>query len=164
MRGAWALVLAMALARAEPRRVNVRTPPSAVGAPLPSLSLRTLDGSPWQPDGPLVLVFWATWCAPCIRELPAFLDFAREVPPPAVALAVSLDTDAETVRRHFPQGVPPAVARALELEGAQSLGVTTLPHTIILGPDNERRADLAGDRDWASPAVRQEVLQALGAR
>lgn len=114
------------------------------------------------PGRPRVLHFWATWCAPCIRELPAFLDFARAAAPRAELLAISLDADWPTLRRHFPQGIPPEVVRARDLDGPQALGVTTLPHTLVLGAAGRIEANLPGERDWAAPETRAAVLQPLG--
>ena len=50
--------------------------------------------------GKTVLIdFWATWCAPCIRALPTLRELHEELPPDAFALlAISVDAEAETVR------------------------------------------------------------------
>lgn len=44
-------------------------------------------------DGTLVVNFWATWCAPCIKELPLFEQLAAEARPGLEVLLVSLDLD-----------------------------------------------------------------------
>ena len=50
--------------------------------------------------GKTVLIdFWATWCVPCIRALPALRELHEELPPETFALlAISVDSEAETVR------------------------------------------------------------------
>ena len=50
--------------------------------------------------GKTVLIdFWATWCAPCIRALPTLRELHQELPPETFALlAISVDAEAETVR------------------------------------------------------------------
>jgi thiol-disulfide isomerase/thioredoxin len=55
--------------------------PFAVGAPAPSTRGHTLDGgafdlAAWKGQ-PVVVNIWATWCGPCVHELPAFADAAR---------------------------------------------------------------------------------------
>src|SRR5438067_8894697 len=53
-----------------------------------------------RPAGKLLVVhFWATWCAPCVEELPGLLAYAREIKndPSVELLAVSVDDDWGTV-------------------------------------------------------------------
>lgn len=56
------------------------TPAPSTRRPLPDLELPCLDGSgtvelSWI-DGPAVINLWASWCAPCLEELPAFQRYA----------------------------------------------------------------------------------------
>lgn len=63
----------------------------------------------------VVLHLWATWCLPCLDELPVVAAFAREVKGKGVAVvSVSLDTPVEEAR--------PIVGRALEKGKAADLG------------------------------------------
>jgi len=49
---------------------------------LPEFSLRNMDGSTWHSeqwaDKFLVLNFWATWCPPCLEEMPVFTKLQKE--------------------------------------------------------------------------------------
>jgi peroxiredoxin len=60
---------------------TVRKPEPAVGHPAPDFALTTLAGEPFMLSDaagtPVVLNFWATWCAPCRNELPALQDAAE---------------------------------------------------------------------------------------
>ncbi|HEY5665636.1 MAG TPA: TlpA disulfide reductase family protein, partial [Gammaproteobacteria bacterium] len=51
---------------------------------LPEIVLNDLSGAPtplatWS-DGPMLVNFWATWCAPCLREIPLLKSFQDEHP------------------------------------------------------------------------------------
>jgi thiol:disulfide interchange protein DsbD len=72
----------------------------AAGAPAPSaagpaLSLTSLDGKPIDLAGKVAVVnFWATWCVPCIKEIPSFNKLHREFASKGVVVVgVSMDED-----------------------------------------------------------------------
>lgn len=77
----------------------------AQAGPVPSFSLKQLDGSLFRLDDHLkkqviVLDFWATWCVPCTRSLKALQEL-RDRHPDAVVLAVAID-DARTLAQVEP--------------------------------------------------------------
>lgn len=76
-RRAW-LCLAVATCTAGVTWGLLPTPPQ--GEPLPALTLKTLEGEPVQltalhQDKPMVVNLWATWCAPCRREMPLLAQY-----------------------------------------------------------------------------------------
>lgn len=134
------------------------TPTPAAG-PAPQEPLLARDGTALQLgdlSGRVVLVnFWATWCAPCIRELPSLLKLTRRRSGNDFAvLAVSQDLKGwpaiapfvashglDGLRvRHDPKG---ALARAL--------GVRGLPSTVLIGRDGRVLGHLTGFAEWDSP-------------
>ena len=93
--------LVTTLADAE-RALLFRIEHATAGGTLPAAKGRRLDGV--EEDlgrlaGKVVLIdFWATWCAPCIRALPTLRKLHDELPPARFALlAVSVDAERETV-------------------------------------------------------------------
>jgi thiol-disulfide isomerase/thioredoxin len=107
---------------------------------------------------PLLVHLWATWCDPCVRELPGLLAYAREGRAPV--LAVSLDDDWAKVRAFLSGNVPPEVVRAKDEGVAALFGVPGLPATIVVGPDGAVRERRLGAIDWASPEARARVEEA----
>ena len=101
------------------------------GMPLP---LRTLRGKP------LLLNFWATWCPPCVDELPLLSDFYRENQAKGwqvLGLAVDQRAPVQHFLRQTPLAFPVALAGAAGLELSRSLGNLSggLPFTVLLGSD-----------------------------
>ena len=84
-------------------------------ASLPQANLATLDGKPVQlselaPGKPMVVNLWATWCPPCIREMPV-LEQAQKDNPGVAFVFVNQGERPETIRRFMQD---------------QSLGLTNL--------------------------------------
>lgn len=127
--------------------------------PAPSEGFQTLDGAPAALDGfrgqVLLVNFWATWCAPCVREMPALERLHLQLAEEGLAvLAVSQDRNGAAV-------VTPFLARIdlqhlpiyLDSKGAlgRAFGVQGLPTTYVVGRDGRVLATLVGPAEWDSP-------------
>jgi thiol-disulfide isomerase/thioredoxin len=130
----------------------------------PDFEFERADGAVERLSGrrgrPQIVHLWATWCDPCVKELPGLLAYVRETGAPV--LAVSLDDDWAKVRAFLPEGVPPAVVRAREDGVAARFGVPGLPATIVVGADGAVRARRLGAIDWASPEARAKIEAETG--
>lgn len=116
----------------------------------------------------VVLNFWATWCAPCRKEMPALAALANEFGAAGLAV-VTVATGPNNARpameRFFAEiGVdtlPYHVDPRQRFAGA--MGVRGLPATIILDRQGRELARLQGDADWYSPEARAIIAAVLGA-
>jgi thiol-disulfide isomerase/thioredoxin len=119
-------------------------PPSGIPkTPLPEFRVRTLDGeevSALSLRGRWVVVnFWATWCPPCVREIPDFIALQNEFGPERVRfLGLSVD-DGEDVVRQFAARVSLNYPVAVVDEEVVGLfgGVDGLPTTFLVDPDGQ---------------------------
>lgn len=111
-----------------------------VGQQLPDFTLTTLDGGEFRLHDSrgkyTVLNLWATWCAPCVGELPYFDRLAREYPQQVSVLAVHSDLVTDDVAAYlsnFDYRMPFAVDESGKAVAAMG-GSLLLPQTLVLDP------------------------------
>lgn len=103
----------------------------------------------------LVLNFWATWCPPCMEELPSLITMqdklrARGV----VVLGVSIDVDADAYHHFLKQrGVNFLTVRDPEQKIAGLYGTSGWPETYVIDRQGVLRRKFIGAVDWSSPDV-----------
>ncbi len=109
----------------------------------------------------VVLNFWATWCAPCRKEMPELAALQAELGGDAfqvVTVATGRNTD-EGMRRFFEEiGVDNLPLHKDPRQAlARDMGVLGLPVTVILDPQGSEIARLQGDADWSSDSAKAIV-------
>jgi thiol-disulfide isomerase/thioredoxin len=107
----------------------------------------------------VVLNFWATWCMPCVAELPSLAELAAKAPE-VVVLPVSTDHGGLAVVQDFyrSHGIA-GLGIWLDPKGAASeaLHLRGLPTTLIIDRQGRERGRLEGGADWASAAAVAEI-------
>ncbi len=129
---------------------------SHAGKPMPAESITGADGKPVTlahlADGrPLLVNLWATWCAPCIAELPAIASMATARKDLSV-VAVSQDAEGQTSVGPFLKtrgiaGLPVALDPENRLAFAYATGV--LPTTVLYDAKGREVLRVIGALDWA---------------
>jgi len=122
-----------------------------VGEPAPDFSRRDLAGKPLHLanfHGKLILLnFWASWCGPCLEEMPRFSQWQRTYGARGLqVIGISMDDDPAAVAavlKRRPVAYPIAVGDAQlgELYG----GVLGLPLTYLIGTDGRILARYQGE-------------------
>jgi len=146
------LALACGLARAQPARA------AGEGEAAPRFSLTTDQGRRVATSSfggrLLVLNFWETACAPCVKELPSLDAFAhRFAPQGVVVLAISGDEDAAVYRRFLSDHrVTLDTYRDPERRIARAFGTTAFPETYLI-QDGVVVRKVVGGIDWSSAAI-----------
>ncbi len=103
------------------------------------------------PGAPHLVHFWATWCAPCLEELPSLLAAAEAEGVPLLAVT---DEPWPTVQSWFGGQVPAAVVRDRGGEALERWQVSGLPDTFAVA-DGRITARVGGARDWSSRDARR---------
>jgi peroxiredoxin len=117
--------------------------PDAAGR---TISLRAQRGHP------VVLNFWATWCPPCVDEVPSIEELARRLDGTDLRLlAVSVDDDWAAVRRFFPTGTQIGVLLDTSHNIPKSYGTEKYPETYFIDAAGHVRYYFINKRNWSRP-------------
>ncbi len=101
----------------------------------------------------LVLNFWASWCPPCISELPSLNQFAQEYKNQGVVvLGISIDKNERLYKNFLQQRqVAFATARDPEANISASYGTFQIPETYIIDRNGKVLEKVISDQDWMDP-------------
>jgi thiol-disulfide isomerase/thioredoxin len=157
---ACALLLGLAACRSTPDAVEAPGAGFLGALALPSVGAQRL--SPGELSGQVVLVsFFATWCFPCVAEIPTLEALQRDYGPRGFrVVAVGMDLEGERVlapfAEHYGLNYPVLVADEALIAGQSVFGpIRALPTTVIL--DREGRAVKA----WQGMAGHEDVSKAI---
>jgi len=128
--------------------------------PAPELGFTTRDGTPRRLAdfrGRVVLVnLWATWCGPCVEEMPSLDRLQAKLGPALTVLAISEDRSGESAVAPFLEKLKLrhlAVYLDPKNGAIKAFGVQGLPTSFLIGRDGRVRAMLEGSADWDNPAM-----------
>ena len=110
---------------------------------------------------PLLINFWASWCAPCITEMPSLQEAAEQLHPDGIdVLLISLDRGG--VKRALPvlraHGVTtPRLGFDPKAALSREMGVSGLPTSFLLSADHQNCVIYVGPREWHEDAMQAEI-------
>ena len=101
----------------------------------------------------VLLNFWATWCSPCLKEMPdlenAYNEMGQEK---LVVLAVGMGESVEKIKVFFNKyGFTFPLLADNRMKITKLYGVRNIPVTYLIDPDGVVLGRALGVRDWASP-------------
>lgn len=152
----------------QPTAADIAADSSLIGLRTPALSLPDLDGTPHRLSdyrGRRVLLnFWASWCRPCLEEMPA-LNQAQakfgENAPIVVGIAMDEPAQVKAFLAAHPVNYPILIGQMGTPSTSQQLGNAsqTLPYSVLIGADGRILATHAGAlsalqlEQWLAPGT-----------
>ena len=115
---------------------------------------------------PVMLHFWASWCPPCLEELPAYLEMVKaRSSGPIRFVAISLDKSWAEAEKILPVSAAPSNLVYLldeKQKVPEDFGSFQFPETYLLNQAGEIVDKWVGAQDWKSDAMINRIAQDLG--
>jgi peroxiredoxin len=136
---------------------------SPLRLPVPGFELKDMQGNSHRMkeyEGKTVIVnFWAVWCAPCRKEIPAMnraLAILKDEN--IVILGVNVGDPKENIEK-FRKDYPMDFTVLMDADGAvsQNWQVTGFPTTFIVNPDGQIVYRVVGGREWDEASMLENV-------
>jgi len=143
------LLLAGCYSGTRPPRIGEAAPDFTVQDGGKAVSLHDFHGKV------VVLNFWATWCPPCVEEMPSLVNLQSELKGKNVTvLAVSLDVDEGAFDKFIKDHKVDLLAvRDPDQKSNALYGTFKFPETYIIDRDGKVRRKFIGAVDWNQPEI-----------
>jgi len=136
--------------------------PAAAPQPAPEISFTDSAGNAVAladfKDKFVILNLWATWCQPCLKEMPSLAALQARLGPAVTVLAVSEDRGGADVVQPFVAklGLDKFLKVYLDPKSAvgRALGTRGLPTSFVIAGDGKMLGKVEGEADWDSDAMR----------
>jgi thiol-disulfide isomerase/thioredoxin len=130
-----------------PEQIGTRAPMFALNDGEHAVDLNKLHGRV------VVLNFWASWCAPCIEELPSLEQLQQDLPQVQI-VAVSTDHNAAAYQRFLKQhAVSLLTVRDGDERSNGMYGTSRFPETYVIDKNGMIRRKFIGPQEWTSPEI-----------
>jgi len=142
------LLLASCNTGSHPPRIGNAAPDFTITDSQRTVTLSQLRGKP------VVLNFWATWCPPCVGEMPSLVQLQKQLGDKVTILAVSEDADdaayKQFVRDH---NVDLLTIRDVAQKTNEVYGTFKFPETYVIDRNGTVVRKFIGATDWTSPDI-----------
>ncbi len=135
-----------------PGRIGSRAPQFTIADGVQTVNLSQLRGHV------VILNFWATWCVPCIEEVPSLVELQRRMPQLTV-VAISNDEDPAVYRQFLLDNrVDFLTVRDFSSRVPKLYGTIKIPESYVIDSKGILRRKFVSAQNWTSP----EILDYLG--
>ena len=137
------------------------------GGPTPSLALNDLNGIPLKledyRDKVVMVQFWATYCPPCLKEMPSMMRLQAQLAgKPFAILAVNMGETEQEVKDFIAKmKVDFTILMNSDGKALGSWKVFVAPSTFLVDPKGNIRYVLQGGAEWDAPEYLQKILGML---
>jgi peroxiredoxin len=147
------VVMALALAlgscrNSEPAAIGTTAPDFTVSDGTRNITLSQLRGKN------VLVVFWATWCPPCVQETPSLVALQQQMGGKVTIFAVSMDED-EAAYKNFTAKHMPGIltARDADHKSSSAYGTFAYPESFLIDPKGKIVRKFIGPAEWTSPEM-----------
>ncbi len=132
----------------KPAQIGTQAPDFTVTDSQKTVSLSQFRGKP------VVLNFWATWCPPCVEEVPSIVAMQKQMGDKVIVLAVSIDVDNDAYTKFTEKRMPGILTvRDGDQKASSLFGTFGWPETYIIDRKGVIRRKFIGAQDWTSPEI-----------
>jgi peroxiredoxin len=133
--------------------------PAGINAPAPDFTVKDAERTVSLHDlkgKVVVLNFWATWCPPCVQEMPSLVALQGRMKDQITVLAVSLDADAGAYRKFIKDhNIALLTVRDPDQKSNTLYGTFKFPETYIIDRQGNIRRKFIGAINWNDPEIEQ---------
>ena len=124
--------------------------------------LTDLQDQPLTIPGPAVVNFWATWCAPCIKELPDLERLGQKLNGQATVYLVNFGENTKTIeafKAKKPElfGDHTVLLKDAKMSGLKAYGLRGVPTTVLINASGEAVESIQGMKDWGADDIVNEI-------
>ena len=149
---------------------SVQSPSGRHLQDMPEFSLSDASGKKRSSDeirGKVAMVhFWASWCAPCLEEIPKWTAFAGAYSGNDAVrfVAISLDQKWEDALKVLPKDrLPPGSLSLLDADQkvSEAFGSFQFPETYLVSRSGKVVMKWVGPQNWDSPRIKEAIEMAV---
>ena len=136
---------------------NTGSHPPRIGSAAPGFTItdsqRTVTLDQFR-GKPVLLNFWATWCPPCIEEMPSLVQLQKRLGDKVVVVAVSEDADDEAYKQFVrDHNVDLLTVRDVKQNTHEVYGTFKYPETFVIDRNGKILRKFIGGTNWTSPDI-----------
>ena len=136
---------------------NTGSHPPRIGSAAPGFTItdsqRTVTLDQFR-GKPVLLNFWATWCPPCIEEMPSLVQLQKRLGDKVVVVAVSEDADDEAYKQFVrDHNVDLLTVRDVKQTTHDVYGTFKYPETFVIDRNGKIVRKFIGGTNWTAPDI-----------